>query len=154
MLSGEAEALSEYEQPVVVTCFGQCVDGPHSVDYYIPGYLYWPHIKYSSCDGLTCESSYKKRCTPLLSRQRSQTVCVYKCDMYGCKFTGTQTIVYDDHLLCSCKCGVVGECTWGYTWEPQKCKCIKEPCDPEFPAEYKRHHCALIHINQHKKRRY
>ena len=60
LLSGETEALSEYVQPVEVTCFGQCADGPHSIDYYIPGYLYWPHIKYGSCDGLTCESSYKK----------------------------------------------------------------------------------------------
>ena len=144
--------MIEYKQPVIQTCLAKCGSGPYDIEYYTPGHLYWPRIKYKSCDGLTCDSSYKLRCAPTLSYQRSQTVCVYKCDMNCCTFNGTQSVVYTEHRRCKCECGVIGECVWGYTWDPQQCKCVEEPCEQEFPFRPDHHKCLPIHTNPAKKR--
>ena len=137
--------MSEYEKPVLEACFAKCGNGPYDREYYKPGYLYWPRIIYKSCDGLTCGSSYKTRCTPTLSLQRSQIVCVYKCDTNGCTFIGTQPVDYTEHCHCECKCGVIGDCVWGYTWDPQQCKCVKEPCEEEFHSRHYHHKCLPVY---------
>ena len=40
--------------------FPHCANGPYYKYYYVPGYLYWPPIRYRSCDGLIC--SHPGRC--------------------------------------------------------------------------------------------
>ena len=133
---GNSEAAEEYKQPVIVACFGSCASGPFYIEHYTPGYLYWPRIKYRSCDGLICKNPAKKRCTPTQSRQRCQAFCVYKCDMDECTFSGIQFVTYTEHLHCQCECGVAGDCLQGYIWNPQQCKCIKSKrCHPEYYFE-------------------
>ena len=130
--TGESEAFVEYNQPVVVSCFASCVRGPFYIEHYEQGYLYWPHIRYKSCDGLICGTS-KRRCIPTQSRRRCQTICVYKCDTDGCAFIGTQSVTYTEHLGCQCECRASEICLPGYTWNTKQCRCMKRNrCHPDY----------------------
>ena len=121
----------EYSQPAIASCFKSCASGPHYVEYYKPGYLYWPQIRYKSCDGLICGS--KRRCIPTRIHRRCHTICVYKCGPTGCTFIGTRYVTYIEHLDCQCECQQIKICSRGYEWNTKQCHCTKKDrCSPDL----------------------
>lgn len=114
-----------YSQPAIASCYKSCASGPRYIEHYQPGYLFWPPIRYKTCDGLTC--GYKRRCMPRRTHQRRHTVCVYKCGLSGCTFDGIKYVTYTEHLDCQCECQTTGVCSCGYVWSTKHCRCVRKP---------------------------
>lgn len=126
-LPGDVVATFMYNQRIATEiCFQPCVNGPHYRELYVPGYLYWPRIRYRKCDGMCLG----KQCISTQSRQRCQTVCVYKCNKDRCSYCGTQSVTYTEDFHCQCECAEHRQCLHGYMWDKEQCEC--KECNPGF----------------------
>lgn len=77
-----------------------CASGPYYRYYYVPGYFYWPPIKYRTCKGLVC-SRYAK-CVGSKMQKKFQWTNMFKCTSSYCYFIGVKFIQYVEYLQCKC----------------------------------------------------
>lgn len=105
-------------------------------------YVFWPPIKYRSCDGLPCQYSLFRHtcCMPAKICVKYRWAHVYKCCREGwrfvCRYIGFRCIRYIEHLYCQCtsRSPWINHCRGG--WNPKQCKCIKPFT---FVSEHKGH---------------
>ena len=146
----DAKALTEYNSLTSSTAARsssslQCANGPYYRYYYVPGYLYWPPIRYRSCDGLVC--SHPGRCAAASTRVVYRWAFVFRCTRYYCYIVGIRYIRFVEHLGCQCRectsdadcqypkqcnrytykceCPATGSCPYQYVWNRVQCKCVK-----------------------------
>ena len=145
---GDAKAKTEYNSLVASVSTKSslhCANGPYYEYYYEPGYLYWPPIRYRSCDGLVC--SHPGRCAATSSRVVYRWAIVFRCTKHYCYIVGIRYIQLIEHLRCQCRectsnadcqhpetcnrytykceCPATGICQHGYVWDRVQCKCIQ-----------------------------
>ena len=136
--TGDDKAYFEYNQlrskHYLETSYISCGSGPHYKNYYKPGYLYWPTIRYKSCDGLICDGmgcddgfifKHSSRCSSTYSIIKHTQACVYSCTKNRCNYIGNRSITYVEHLQCKCNPTIIIDCLRGYRWDPRQCKCIR-----------------------------
>ena len=143
----DAQANAEYKSLVASVSTKSslyCANGPYYKCYYVPGYLYWPPIRYRRCDGLAC--SHPGTCAATDSRVLYRWAIVFRCK-YFCYFVGIRYVKFIDHRHCQCRecisnvncqhpktcnrytykceCLTTGICQHGYVWDRIQCKCIQ-----------------------------
>lgn len=143
-----------------------CTNGPYYKYYYKPGYLYWPPIRYRSCDGLKCSPG---KCVATSTRVVYRWAIVFKCNYHYCHFVGIRFLRFIEHLRCQCRectsnadcqypkvcnrstykcvCPATGNCNYGYVWDRVQCKCVKcvaHSCPRGYYFDYGVCDCARI----------